>query len=100
MTRARRWLIASLVVVVFASPVHGQGFPVYDVSNWIENVRQYIGLRSQLELLMYQLQRLPVDMAGRYRTLTRSWPPYDTSSVRFVRAFLLALNLGDPGGTA
>jgi|SRR5579862_3803778 len=73
---------------------------VYDPSNWYENALQVIGFVRELEAWAYQFTRLPLDIANRYRTLTRSWPVYNLGGLRFAFPWLGALNSGDPSGSA
>jgi len=80
-------------------PLPGQTI-VYDPSNFAENVLQVIGIVKQLEGLAYELTRLPVDIVNRYRTITRAWPTYSLSGLRFGQPWLSALNAGDSLGSA
>jgi hypothetical protein len=81
----------------FPIPIPG-GQLVFDPSNWYENVLQVIGLIDELKAWTYLFTRLPLDLVNRYRTLTRPWPVYTFSGVRFASPWLGALNAGDPSG--
>jgi hypothetical protein len=86
-----------LVIATLSTSLRAQALLVFDPSTYYEAVVQVIQLIQQFELMVKQVQRLPVDMATRYRALSPAWTLYDLA-VRFAQPILQALNTGDPSG--
>ena len=79
---------------------HAQ-FVVFDPSNYAEAVLQVAQLVRQYTWMLQQAQRLPVDMATRYRAVSPTGRLYDLDAgLRYAQPLLDALNVGDPSGTA
>jgi hypothetical protein len=90
----------ALLVGLMSTPLHAQ-FIVFDPSNYAEAVLEVLQLIKQLQAMLYQARRLPVNMATRYQVFSPTWLPYDlTGGVRFAQPILNALNTGDPSGAA
>lgn len=102
----RRLVRATAVLLAVAmlsvpSPARAQAYDylVYDESNWYQAVLQVIQIVEQFRLMLRQAQRLPGDIASRYRVLSPAWPLYDVAGLRYAQPILNALNLGDLAGT-
>jgi hypothetical protein len=89
----------ALVVATLSTPLRAQALLVFDPSTYYEAVVQVIQLIQQFELMVKEFQRLPVDMATRYRAFSPAWTLYDLAGgLRFAQPILQALNTGDPSG--
>jgi hypothetical protein len=92
-----------LAVALLSSPTPARAqaydYLVYDESNWYEAFLQLLQFIEQVRLMLKQAQRLPVDMANRYRVVSPTWPPYDLAGLRYAQPILNALNVGDLLGT-
>ena len=111
----RRLVLAVVLTLVIAVPVSAQLFGVvFDPTNYANALLRYAELqqqytqlvttyqqiRTQYLLLLQQAQRLPVDMAARYRSLASPWLPLTASTAYGTTApWLLAANTG-PGAIA
>jgi hypothetical protein len=111
----RRLVLVLVLTLVIAVPVSAQLFGVvFDPTNYANALLRYAQLqqqyaqlvttyqqiRTQYLLLLQQAQRLPVDMAARYRSLASPWLPLTASNAYGTTApWLLAANTG-PGAIA
>jgi hypothetical protein len=96
--RTTRLAATALVVAVMSSTLHAQ-FVVFDPSNYAEAVLEVFNLVRQYTWMLQQIQRLPLDMATRYRVVSPAWPLYDLGNgLHYAQPVLNALNVGDPSG--
>lgn len=96
-----RTLALALLVALCASPLRAQEVLVFDPSNYAEAILEVIQLIKQLENMILQATRLPLDMASRYHGHSVAWTFHDlTSGLRYAAGLLQALNEGDPAGAA
>jgi hypothetical protein len=66
-----------------------------------ELVQTYEQIRTQYELLMYQAQRVPVDMDFRYRSVPTPWLPFSASDTYGTTApWIVAANNGHEAASA
>ena len=93
----------ALLVTVLSSSVRAQDydFVVYDPWGVYQAFLDVYYTIQQLQQLIRQAQRIPVNMASRYRGQSVNWVLQDLTSARpDVRPLLSALNTGDVAGTA
>jgi hypothetical protein len=99
----RRAAAAGLAVAMLSVPAPGRAqaydYLVYDQANWYQALLQLFQIVEQFRLMLKQAQRLPGDMASRYRVLSPPWPLYDVTGLRYAQPILNALNLGDLAGS-
>jgi hypothetical protein len=101
----RRLLVGAAVVLaigVLSAPLRAQLFevPVFDLSNWLEDLEQVIRLEQQVSNMIFQAQALPVAMFARYHVALPQWTLNSTSA--FFQAagpLLSSLNIGDQSGS-
>ena len=94
--------VVALAVAVVTAPLQAQFFtiPVFDASNYFEDLVQVYDLAQQITNMLFQAQMLPVNMLARYHVLLPQWgfnlmPPAFPNPVSPI---LGALNVGDSGG--
>jgi hypothetical protein len=98
---APRLAAVALVAAVGTSTLHAQFFtvPVFDVSNFAEAIIQAADLVTQINQMVFQATRLPLNMAARYHAFSPIWTGNTlTSLFPSAAPVLSALNLGDPLG--
>jgi hypothetical protein len=96
--RTTRLAATALVVALMSSTLHAQ-FVVFDPTNYAEAVIEVLNLAKQYAWMVQQIQRLPLDMATRYRVVSPAWPLYDLGNgLHYAQPVLNALNVGDPSG--
>ena len=81
------------------TPLRAQDYVVYDRVELAEAVIEVFNVVRQYVEMIRQAQRLPVDLANRYRGQSVAWTLQDLASL-FARPLLSALNTGDPTGRA
>jgi hypothetical protein len=91
-----------LAVGVVTAPLHAQFFtvPVFDASNFFEDLEQVFDLAQQISNMLFQAQALPVNMLARYHVLLPQWG-FNQIPLVFpnpASPILSALNAGDAGG--
>jgi hypothetical protein len=94
-------LTAVLVLAAVARPVRAQilEVPVFDLSNFLQDLEQVYYLTEELSNMILQAQSLPLDMFVRYHVTFPSWTLNPTQSLfQAAGALLSALNVGDPSG--
>lgn len=108
MTRTIRrhlWRASAVVVLVtvLATPMRAEessyDYLVYDPWGYAETALAVYDLVLQYVQMIRQAQRLPVDLANRYRGQSVAWTLQELTSL-FARPLLSALNTGDPTGRA
>lgn len=109
MTRTRRLRVAgiagvALLVAALTVPLRAQFFftlPVFDASNYFEDLVQVADLAQQITNMLFQARILPFDMFSRYHVLLPEWG-FNLISTTFpgpASPILGALNVGDSGGS-
>ena len=97
--RIRQFAAVAVILTALSSTLHAQ-FVVFDPSNYAEAVLEVLNLVRQYAWMLQQAQRLPFDMATRYRAVSPGWPLYDLAKgLHYAQPVLNALNLGDPSGS-
>jgi hypothetical protein len=93
-----RLAAVGLLVTMVSATLHAQ-LVVFDPANYAEAIAEVLQLVKEVQAMLYQAQRLPVNMAARYQVFSPAWPPYDLAGgLRFAQPILNALNAGDPSG--
>jgi hypothetical protein len=108
MTRRLRHAVMVGVVVVVAltglsNSVRAQtlAVPVFDASNYAEDLVQVFDLAEEVATLVVQTQPIPVNMATRYQVLSPFWALNTlVSAVASAGPVVGALNAGDPTGAS
>jgi hypothetical protein len=100
MTRQLKSVSAvAILIALLSTPLHAQ-LVVFDPANYVEAISEVVQLIKEVQWMLRQAQRLPVDMANRYRVVSPTWSLYDLANgLRFAQPILNALNNGDPNGT-
>jgi hypothetical protein len=101
--RTTRACAVVLVCTLLSSNVRAQDADaiVYDPWNWYQAVLEVYYFIQEIQVLIWQAQRIPVNMASRYRGQSINWVLQDlTSALTDVRPLLSALNTGDGTGGA
>jgi hypothetical protein len=100
MTRAVvRLTVVALLVGALSTEVHAQ-FIVFDPANYVEDLVQVLQLIQQVQSMLYQARRLPVDMQTRYHVVSPAWSLHDLAAgLRYAGPILQAFNAGDPSGS-
>jgi hypothetical protein len=91
----------ALAVAVVTAPLHAQFFtvPVFDASNYFEDLVQVYDLAQQITNMLFQAQMLPVNMLARYHTPLPPWTFNSTASFfQAAGSMISALNVGDTSG--
>jgi len=88
-----------LILALCTTPVRAQDFVVYDPWSVAQSLIQVFNLVRQYTEMTRQGQRLPVDLASRYRGQSVAWTLQDLASL-YAEPLLKALNIGDPSGRA
>ena len=104
MTRATTRAAALMLVVVLlgTTTIRAQSdydYKVYDPWGVAQAVIEVFNLIRQYNEMIRQAQRLPVDLATRYRGQSVLWTLHDLAAL-YARPVLAALNTGDPTGRA
>ena len=95
---------AVVVLALLATPLHAQDgsyydFVVYDPWGYTETALTVLNVVRQYVEMIRQAQRLPVDLATRYRGQSVPWTLQDLAAL-YAQPLLSALNTGDPTGRA
>ena len=102
--RAAGIAAATLLVAALAVPLRAQFFftlPVFDASNYFEDLVQVADLAQQITNMLFQARILPFDMFSRYHVLLPEWG-FNLMTGTFpnpASPILSALNAGDSGGS-
>ena len=101
--RHQVWRASAAVVLLtlLATPLRAQGYDyvVYDPWSVAQSITEVFNLVRQYVEMIRQAQRLPVDLANRYRGQSVAWTLQDLASL-YAQPLLNALNTGDPTGRA
>ncbi|MEP7307930.1 MAG: hypothetical protein ABJA98_20695 [Acidobacteriota bacterium] len=89
-----------LILALLTTPLGAQDpVVVYDPWSVAQSIIEVINLVRQYTEMIRQAQRLPVDLANRYRGQSVAWTLQDIASL-YAQPLLNALNIGDPTGRA
>jgi hypothetical protein len=89
----------ALLLTLLATPLRAQDYVVYDPWSVTQSILEVFNLVRQYAEMIRQAQRLPVDLATRYRGQSVAWTLQDLASL-YAEPLLKALNTGDPSGRA
>lgn len=97
-------LLLTTLITLLSTPLRAQSqdydYVVYDPWDLAQEVIEVFNLVRQYAEMIRQAQRLPVDLATRYRGQSVVWTLQDLASVLYAQPVLGALNTGDPTGRA
>jgi len=93
-------IVATMAITIALLSQSGRAqFVVYDPTNYIQALARYAQLVQQYRFWVAQAQRLPVDLANRYRLAPVRWQTHDAARIyTYAEPILSALNSGDPTG--
>ena len=95
-------LVVALALAGLSSSIRAQtlAVPVFDASNYAEDLVQAFDLAEEVTTLLFQTQPIPVNMFVRYQVLSPLWALNALANALAGGPVVNALNVGDPTGAA